>query len=55
VPPSAQPVKQAVNAPPVVAVAPAADQGAKVLDMLETIRHSGAHMSRGLAPSTRKP
>ena len=53
--PPAEPVKQAVNAPAVANAPPAADQGAKVLDMLGTIRHSGARMSRGLAPSTRKP
>jgi hypothetical protein len=63
--PAAQPVRQVVNAAPVASTAPAAsatpvtnataplaDQGARVLDLLDTIHRSGARMSRGIAPLT---
>jgi hypothetical protein len=63
--PAAQPVRQVVNAAPVAdaaaaasaaavtnAAAPAADQGAKVLDLLGTIHRTGARMGRGIAPMT---
>jgi ABC-type protease/lipase transport system fused ATPase/permease subunit len=62
---AAQPVRRVVNAAPVAeaapaaavapvtnAAAPAADQGAKVLDLLGTIHRTGARMGRGIAPMT---
>jgi len=59
--PAAQPARREVHAAPVAeaapvtnAAAPVADQGAKVMDMLETIHRSGARMSRGIAPPTRR-